>query len=226
MCPSRRELATSLHMATLGFAESGERPPLLVEELGDSVPAQDGASRRGDSVPVQDGAPRRGPDGRFTMSDGGGGGSSTRTLFSITGGSGDGRAVAQATIKTIMHNRTPAVAFAVGGSGGSNTGEITSNAYRGRWCSRRPPPLSAALYLWSWEHRPGPSVVPEVVLAAQAIDHCRGGSFNLHGGSRPSSQRMAPPSWRTCPSAWTSCIKPSPRRPLARPPTRWLLAAP
>jgi hypothetical protein len=85
MCPSRRELATSLHMATLGFAvaESGERPPLLVEELGDSVPAQDGASRRGDSVPVQDGAPRRGPDGRFTMSDGGGGGSSTRTLFSF-----------------------------------------------------------------------------------------------------------------------------------------------
>ena len=25
-------------------------------------------------------------------------------------------------------------------------------------------------------------MVPEVVLAAQTIDHCRGGSFNLHGG--------------------------------------------
>ena len=44
------------------------------------------------------------------------------------------------------------------------------------------PILSAALFLWFREHRPGPRTLPAVVLAAQATDLCRGGSFNLQDG--------------------------------------------
>ena len=44
------------------------------------------------------------------------------------------------------------------------------------------PILSGALYIWFREHRPGPRVLPAVVLAAQATDLCRGGSFNLQDG--------------------------------------------
>ena len=221
MCPSRRELATSLHMATLGFAaaESGERPPLLVEELGDSVPAQDGVSRRGDSVPVQDGVPRRGPDGRFTISDGGGGGSPTRALFAITGGSGDGRAVAQATIKMIMHNRTPAVACTVGGSGGSNaggilgaefdweiataidTGEITLECTPAEVVLEALPPSRRPYTCGPGSIAPGQAWCPRLCWRRKPSTTVGGAPSTSTVGSRPSSQRTAPLSWGTCPSA-------------------------
>ena len=44
------------------------------------------------------------------------------------------------------------------------------------------PILSAALFVWFREHRPGPRMLPAVVLAAQATAFCHGGSFNLQDG--------------------------------------------
>ena len=63
-----------------------------------------------------------------------------------------------------------------------DTGEVTLGSTPEAVILGALPIFSAALFLWFREHRPGPRRVPEVVLAAQALDLCRGGSFDLRNG--------------------------------------------
>ena len=63
-----------------------------------------------------------------------------------------------------------------------DSGEITLDSTPEEVLLGALPILSAALFLWFREHVPAPRAVPEVVLAAQGLDLCRGGSFNLLEG--------------------------------------------
>ena len=74
------------------------------------------------------------------------------------------------------------------------------------------PILSAALYIRLREHRPGPRIVPAVVLAAQTTDPCNGGSFNLQYGLAVFLAVYA----TNRPSACAMCVTCTPKRLPAR----------